>query len=81
MNTLIDSIKSARHVEGMMIVQMEGGVEIRFPVSRNPRLRTATDQQLNNVEISSFGLHWSELDEDLSIRGLLSGDYGQSEDC
>ena len=28
--------------------------------------------------ISPLGLHWPELDEDLSFRGLLEGDYGQS---
>lgn len=24
-----------------------------------------------------FGLHWPDPDEDLSIRGILAGDYGQ----
>ena len=81
MSTLIDSIKSAQHINGTMVIQMESGVEIRFPVSRNTRLRNGTDHQLDNVEISAFGLHWPELDEDLSIRGLVSGDYGQQEDC
>jgi hypothetical protein len=33
--------------------------------------------QLNNVEISPFGLHWPELDEDLSFAGLKRGDFGQ----
>jgi hypothetical protein len=32
---------------------------------------------LNHIEISPFGLHWPELDEDLSFRDLLEGDYGQ----
>jgi hypothetical protein len=34
-------------------------------------------EQLNRIEISPFGIHWPELDEDLSFRGLLAGDYGQ----
>jgi hypothetical protein len=34
-------------------------------------------QQLNHIEISPFGLHWPDLDEDLSFRGLHGGDYGQ----
>jgi hypothetical protein len=33
---------------------------------------------LANIELSPFGLHWPDLDEDLSIRGILAGDYGQS---
>jgi hypothetical protein len=60
---------------------MESGVEIRFPVAGNARLRTGTPQQLNNIEISPFGLHWPDLDEDLSFRGLLDGDYGQPKSC
>jgi hypothetical protein len=50
---------------------------IRFPVAENPRLARGTQRQLNRIEISPFGLHWPELDEDLSFRGLLEGNYGQ----
>ena len=56
---------------------MESDVEIRFPIARNPRLAKGSISQLNNVEISPFGIHWPDLDEDLSFRGLLEGDYGQ----
>jgi hypothetical protein len=56
---------------------MDSGVEVRFPVSQNPRLSRGTPKELCNVEISPFGLHWPDLDEDLSFRGLLEGDYGQ----
>lgn len=56
---------------------MDSGVEVRFPVSLNPRLAHGTPQQLGNVEVSPFGLHWPDLDEDLSFRGLLEGNYGQ----
>jgi len=45
---------------------------MRFPVSRNPRLAKGTADQLNNIEISPFGLHWPDLDEDLIFsEGLL----------
>jgi len=60
-----------------MIVTLAGGNEIRFPVSRNPRLAKGTPAQLTHVEISPFGIHWPELDEDLSFEGLLRGDFGQ----
>jgi hypothetical protein len=79
MNTLVDNARSAAHVNGEIIVRMESGVEIRFPVTQNPRLARGTREQLNHIEISPFGLHWPELDEDLSFRGLLEGDYGQSQ--
>ena len=66
------------HVEnGMLILIMPTGLELRFPVLRNPRLARGNDRELNNIEISPFGLHWPDLDEDLSFAGLASGDYGQ----
>jgi len=60
-----------------MIVLMEDGSELRFPVADNPRLSCGTVAQLNKVEISPFGLHWPDLDEDLSFEGLRRGDFGQ----
>ena len=60
-----------------MTIHMQGGVEIRFPVAENPRLAGGTHQQLNHIEISPFGLHWPDLDEDLSFNGLLEGNHGQ----
>lgn len=56
---------------------MQTGVEIKFPVENNPRLRLGTPEQLNNIEISPFGLHWPDLDEDLSFEGLAKGNFGQ----
>lgn len=63
--------------KGCVIVKMESGVEVRFPVARNPRLARGTPAELNHIEVSPYGLHWPDLDEDLSFRGLLAGDYGQ----
>lgn len=77
MNTLLDIARSACFREGHIVVVMESGAEIRFPVAENPRLAAGRPSQLNHIEISPFGLHWPELDEDLSFRGLLQGDYGQ----
>ena len=77
MNSLADSAAIAIYKNGHIIVHMESGVEIKFPVRNNKRLARATVQQLNNIEISSYGIHWPDLDEDLSFKGLLEGDYGQ----
>ena len=81
MSTLVDKVKSAVYRDGHIVVVMESGVEIRFPVAGNPRLSSGTPEQLNRIEVSPFGLHWPDLDEDLSFRGLLEGDYGQSRPC
>ena len=77
MNTLIDSALSAVHLDGMIVLTMSSGSEVRFPVAINPRLARGTPKELGHIEISPFGLHWPDLDEDLSIRGILAGDYGQ----
>jgi hypothetical protein len=60
-----------------LIIRLSNGSETRFPLSENPRLAKGTGEQLNSFEISPFGIHWPELDEDLSFEGLLKGDYGQ----
>jgi hypothetical protein len=77
MNILADNAVAATCKNGFITVSMESGEEIRFPVAENPRLARGTPQQLSRIEISPFGLHWPDLDEDLSFRGLLEGDYGQ----
>ena len=79
MNTLVNPAKTATYRDGHILIEMESGLEIRFPVARNPRLAEGSPSQLKNIEVSPFGLHWPDLDEDLSFRGLLAGDYGQNQ--
>jgi hypothetical protein len=79
MSTLTDNARSAIYRDGQIIITMESGRQMSFPVAKNPRLARGTAEQLSRIEISPFGLHWPELDEDLSFRGLLAGDYGQDQ--
>ena len=79
MSSLIDAPRSAGFHDGFIFVVLQSGAELRFPASANPRLAAATPAQLNNIELSPFGLHWPDLDEDLSIRGIAHGDYGQGQ--
>ena len=76
MSTLIDAPRSAGFRDGFIFVVLQSGGELRFPASENPRLAHATPAQLNKIELSPFGLHWPDLDEDLSIRGIAQGEYG-----
>ena len=76
MSTLIDTAVTASYSEGNIVICMESGTELRFPVTENPRLAAGTPAQLNNIELSPFGIHWPDLDEDLSFRGIATGDYG-----
>ena len=77
MSSLTDNARSAVFRDGQIIIVMESGTEIRFAVADNPRLAHGTPEQLSRMELSPFGVHWPDLDEDLSFRGLLKGDHGQ----
>jgi hypothetical protein len=78
MSTLIDTARSAVFRDGQILISLMSGAKMQFPVAENPRLARGTPEQLNNIELSPFGLHWPDLDEDLSLRGIAQGDYGQS---
>ena len=78
MNTLIDTPKSAKHITGLIEIVMSSGQKIHFPVESNPLLRSASDLELSDIELSPFGLHWPQLNEDLGIRGIIEGDHGQT---
>ena len=77
MNPLADTARSACFTEGFIVIFMTNGAPMRFPVAENPRLAGGTPAQLGNIEISPFGLHWPDFDEDLSFSGIAQGDYGQ----
>lgn len=56
-----------------MWVALDDGRTVGVPLAWFPRLLNATPQERLAVEISPMGLHWDELDEDISIEGLLAG--------
>jgi hypothetical protein len=73
MNSLIDTPKTARYEAGRIVIEMASGEEVSFPVEVSERLKAGTSEELSEIELSPFGLHWPLLDEDLSIRGILAG--------
>jgi len=77
MNQSTDSPKSARYSDGRIIIAFQSGSILTFPIAGNPRLEDANPAQLSNIELSPFGLHWPDLDEDLSVEGIRAGRYGQ----
>ncbi len=54
-------------------VDLEDGRTLGIPLAWFPRLLHGTPEQRAAVELSRAGLHWEELDEDISIAGLLAG--------
>jgi Protein of unknown function (DUF2442) len=56
-----------------LTVTSKDGRKITTPLWWYPRLLRATPQQRSNYELSPFGVHWPEIDEDLSVVGMLRG--------
>ncbi len=68
-------VQNVRFTERAIIVYLEDGRAISAPLDWYPRLREATKQQRDHWEIAGagYGIHWPEIDEDLSVDGLLRG--------
>jgi len=58
-----------------MWVELTDGRQLGVPLAYFPRLLNASQAQLADYIISGggTGLHWEELDEDISVKGLLLG--------
>jgi hypothetical protein len=60
-------------------VALSDGRVIGVPLDWFPRLNKATSQQRERWELigRGIGLHWPDIDEDLSVAGLLAGNRSQ----
>jgi Protein of unknown function (DUF2442) len=58
-----------------LVVLLEDGRELRVPLEWFPRLQQATREQRQSFRFigGGIGLNWPEVDEHLSIKGLLEG--------
>jgi len=52
-------------------LKTEEGVEKSMPLKWFPSLKNASKAQRENFELSPFGIHWKEIDEDLSFEGFF----------
>jgi hypothetical protein len=61
-----------------IVIDLTNGCSFAFPPRVAEGLETATEEQLARVEIlgAGYGLHWDEVDVDLSIPDLLAGLFG-----
>jgi hypothetical protein len=59
--------------ESKMILSIEDGREISIPLEWFPKLRNASSEELNNWRFigNGEGIHWEDLDEDISVERLL----------
>jgi hypothetical protein len=56
-----------------LVVTLVDGRRIATPLDWYPRLKRASAQQRAHYEIMPMGIHWPDVDEDLSIAGMLKG--------
>lgn len=71
-----ECVKDVHLTEDTLSVDLMDGRTITVPLAWYPRLLHATPEQRNNWEISGggYGIHWPDIDEDLSTEGLLRGE-------
>ena len=68
-------IKSVNINEYTLTVDLMDGRTVSVPLVWSWRLSEATPQQRNRFEIigEGEGIHWPEIDEDISVEGMLYG--------
>lgn len=61
--------------EASLAVNLADGRILSVPLAWFPRLLQATSTQRANLQIAGagYGIHWPDIDEDLSVEGLLRG--------
>lgn len=61
--------------QDMICLVLSDGREVKTPLEFYPRLAKATMDQLNNFELlgDGIGIHWPDLDEDLSVDSIVQG--------
>jgi len=69
--------QSVSFTDSELVVELIDGRTVSVPLVWFPRLTNATREQLENFEIlaDGEGIHWPDLDEDLSVAGLLRGTH------
>jgi hypothetical protein len=79
MTTLVLEIEDSRPVEAFcdgeyLQVALADGRTLRAPLWWYPRLLEALPEQRALVELMPMGIHWPEIDEDISIASILRGE-------
>ena len=65
--------RAVRFDEHSFWVDLEDGRTLGIPLAWFPRLLHADPEQRRAFFLSPSGIHWDEIDEDISIAGLLAG--------
>ena len=80
MNTLAVEIRvpealNVSLTDDTLSVDLSDGRSISIPIAWFPRLLHSTEQERNNWRLigKGQGIHWEDIDEDISIEGLIAG--------
>ena len=76
MSTTVEHPVKVEVAGEVMRVSLPDGKAVSFSWKKNPRLQGATLAQLKKFKATARGIHWPDLDEDLSFRGLAKGEFG-----
>ena len=70
-----EQVRDVHCTEDTLVVDLADGRTIIVPLTWYPRLLDATTHQRAHWRVSGagYGIHWPEIDEDLSTEGLLRG--------
>jgi len=70
-----ERVEAVSFTQDSLVVSLKDGRVISVPLTWYPRLLEATPTARQNWQVSGagYGIHWPELDEDLSTEGLLRG--------
>lgn len=71
------SATGARVSDSELTVEFQDGRTLAVPLAWYPRLVHGSPRERQKFEIGAAGIHWPELDEDISYRGLLLGRRSQ----
>ena len=60
--------------EDLLTAKISDGRIVSIPIAWFPRLRKATREQLQNFKLSPscYGIHWPDVDEDISVKAFVS---------
>lgn len=73
--TTTDRVRDVQVTDDTLSVTLMDGRTITVPLKWYPRLLQASPEERRNWELAGagYGVHWPDLDEDLSVEGLLRG--------
>jgi hypothetical protein len=79
MTTLVLEIEDSRPVDArcddaQLHVRLADGREVSTPLWWYPRLAAASADARSEIELMPMGIHWPEIDEDISVASMLRGE-------